>query len=196
MDTATKEMVTVSPFAIEIDEKRNRDVLLRSIPNCRLRSALSADKSAIDKKGDESIPDHQMISFGRLPRTPGMQVHVNPEKLECRIIDPLHGDEELCEKLRNRLNSLRSYKVKGKLDGVPPRKEKMDKHRMKNLCREMLVLVDAGNAKIVKGVKPDIDDIDGSSGRYLLNPTGEFSSLQPRYQDEYEEWVGKLSRLG
>lgn len=199
MATATKERTIVAPFGVEIDTKRNSDVLLAAIPNCRLRTAIRADKTVTDFKRippEEMTPIDQVRNIGQLPRTPGMQIHVNPEKCKYEIIDPLFGDEELCEKLRVRLDINSGFRISDKLSGVPPKKGSLDVHRMKNLCRELIWIMDEGNAKMVKGVKPEIEDVNDLPGNYLKNPGSKIRSGQPTFEKDFDAWYERLTLVG
>lgn len=198
MSTVEKKKTTVvPPFGVEINHPQNNDVLLSSIINCRLRSQISNPQPIKDAKtGEPCLPIDQTIRFGRFPTVPGMQVHVNPEKLEYVILDPLHGDEKLCETIRKRLNESSVYRVTDKLGGVPPQKGELDKHRMKTLCRELLRLRDLGWANVVKGPTPSLEDVNDLPGNYLLNPGARMQNMQPPYECDWENWVAQLARTG
>lgn len=192
-----KRAVSVQPFAIEADHPRNADLMIQSIPGCRLRGALSASKTTRDSKtGEEGLPKDQAISMGSLPPIPGMQLHVNPSALTYQILDPLCENEALCERIRRALSDTRPMRSNSKLQGVPPQKGKLDSHRMKTLCRELLRIVEAREAKLIKGVMPTLDDIDDLEGYYLLNPGAIIQNLQPRYEKDFPAWVDNLGRTG
>lgn len=198
MSTAgQKEAVSVLPFGIEIDHPRNSDVLLQCIPGTRLRSAISGTKGAVNARtGETVVPRDQTIHLGSFPQTPGMQVHVNPGELTYAIIDPMHGDEKLCDRVRKFLKDARGYSVSERFDGVPPQNGKLDVHQMKSLCRELLWLVQSGEAKKAKGSIPDLEDINELPGHFLLNPGSRVGNTQPRYEKDWDEWVDRLSRSG
>ena len=192
-----KTKTVVKPFGIAASHPRNQDLMMQCIPGCRLRTEIIASRTVKDKRtGDEVIPQDQAIHLGQLPKIPGMQLHVNPEKLTYRIVDPLHDDEETCERIRRHMNKRGAIRVDNKLNGVPPHGGELDKHRMKSLCREMVQLLDAGHAKIAKGMKPSTEEVDGLPGRYLLNPGSRVPHTQPVYEDQYESWVDRLDRSG
>ncbi len=195
MSTATKERVIVQPFGVEADHPRNADLLLQGIEGrLRLRGALSASKPAYGK--DAGIPSGQHSRLGNLPPIPGMQIHVNPATLAYRVIDPLHDDEDLCERIERGLKETERSVPGGKIRGCPPTKGKTSVHRMKTLCRELLHLLDIGHAKLVKGPRPTPEDVERLPGRFLLNPGATDKTTQPYFEDEFEEWEAKLSRLG
>ena len=189
--------VVVPEFGIEIDHPRNNQVLLQCITGEVLRSAIDGAKPIIPKEGkDATVPTDQLHGMGSMPKTPGMQVHVNPVELTYEIIDPLHGDEELCEKLRLWIDHNSSMTTGKKLNGAPPKKGTLDKHRMKSLCRELFWLVEAGEAKRCKGSIPSMEDIVDLPGHFLRDPGARSPTHQPKFEKDYEEWVENVSRSG
>lgn len=185
----------VRPWGIEADHPRNCDLLIQSIPGCRLRGAVAAHKPVVDARtGATSIPIDQMRHLGMLPRIPGMQLHVFPDKLRYEIVDPLHGDEELCQKIEQGLRA--DGRFFGSVRGVRPSDGTLDQDRMKTLCREMWRLVELGHAKVVRGSRPSMEEIDAMPGEYLLNPGSRIQNSQPKYEKDYDEWVRRLNQLG
>ena len=185
--------VTVLPFGIEADHPRNCDLLIQCIPNCRLRSAIDGVKGHVDEAGNHRVPLDQARHLGAFPRTPGMQLHVDPEHLTYEIVDPMYNNEQLCERVRKYLKEQTGYTTADKLNGAPPQKGTLDVHRMKSLVREMLWLVKAGEAKKCKGAIPEMADIDELPGHYLLNPGMRVPTLQPVYEKDWDDWVARLS---
>jgi hypothetical protein len=194
----TKTM-TVPPFGVEADHPRNSDLLLQCIPGMRLRSAISASKGTVRNTQDPDnapvIPEGQSIGLGSFGQIPGMQIHVNPAKLTYVVQDPMHGDERLCERVVRAMKQ-RGMAVANKINGVSPQEGKLDEHRMKTLCRELIWLLDAGEARMVKGPKPDLEDVDEMPGRYLLNPGSRIPNSQPTFEDEMPDWVNNLQKVG
>ena len=187
----------VAPFTIEIDGHNNNDVMLQSIPGCRMRSAISATRYVTDyKTGQPVISIDSAIHLGQLPPTPGMQITVYPDKCSYTIIDPMHTDEDLCDRLQSAINRSTNMRIDGKLRGVPPQKGTLDVDRMKTLCREMLCVLGSNDAKVVKGVAPSIEDVDKLPGNYLLNPGSTIPNTQPRYEKDMAAWVQQLNRTG
>ncbi len=191
--TATK----IQPFGIANEHPRNQDIKLQCVPGCRLRGPVNAGAVTVDPRtGDEKIPRDQAIHLGNLPPIPGMEIHVNPDKLSYRVIDPLHDNEDLCARIKKGINAMGKFQTGGKIEGVPPQTGKLDVHRMKTLCRELLYLVDSGEVKIVKGAKPELEDIKGMLGKFLLNPGCTIPNGQPKFEEDYDEWCSSLSRSG
>lgn len=187
----------VAPFAVECDEPRNRDCIVQAIPGCKLRSAISAAKPVIDQKtGMSMIPPDQSASLGQFPPIPGMQLHINPAKLSYVVIDPLDEDEDLCARIKKAMDRTSPFRTEAKLKGVPPLKGTLDVHRMKTLVREMLWMLDSGMVKIIKGVRPNEEDVDKLPGKYLLNPGSRIPNYQPTFSEDLEEWTNQLTRSG
>ncbi len=189
---------SVSPFGIEIDNPRNSDVKLQSIPNGRMRTAIKGIVEVFTRKkgGDqETMTAPASIVSGMPSKIPGMQLFVNPEKLVFKIVDPLYDDEGLCEKIQRALKMNSDFSVADKIKGAKPREESLPKDNMKNLVREMLWLIDSGDAKVVKGVKPDMEDIDELQGDYLTNALNPNHFTQPRYEKDMPAWVQSLNRM-
>lgn len=193
MSTATQ--ISVPPWGIEADHPTNSDLLLQCIPGQRLRSALDGSKASLNvKTGDYTIPLDQSRSLASCPKLPGMQVHINPEKLTYSVIDPLRDNEPLLSRLERFLSQSAGRPVNSKLNGVEKLEGTLDPHQMKSLCREMMRLVNCGHAKLVRGALPEIDDIDELPGHYLLNPGSIVFNQQPRYEKDYADWIANLSR--
>jgi hypothetical protein len=191
-ETKTKPArVSVQPFGVEIDHHTNCDCLLQSIPGCRLRTAIKPTRTVKGVRHPDGIQP-----LGMTISTPGMQIHVNPAKREYTIVDPMYDDDELCERVRRHLREKTSFNMADRLRGEEPKKGELDADRMKCLCRELLWLLDEGDARMVKGVKPDIEDINELPGDYLLNPGSIVPNMQPRYEKDFEEWVQGLARTG
>lgn len=195
---ATK--VSVASFGIEADDPRNCDLLIQSIPNCRLRSAISGSKPTIVNKQDPHnspvVPRDQAARLGTLPPLPGMQLHVNPSTCTYRVVDPLHGDEALCARIKRNMEEHGAVRSRTELDGVPPQKGVLDPHRLKTLVREMVWIVESGSAKVVKGSLPSMEDVEALPGNFLLNPGSRVPNTQPRYEKDLEAWVEKMGQTG
>ena len=188
---------SVPSFEVVADHPRNCDLLLQAIPNCRLRSAISASKHVIDAKtGEPRIPADQARHLGQLPPTPGMHLSVNPADLSYEITDPLNDNEDLCERLRQGINRTNAARITGKLRGVPTQRGKLDEHRMKTLCREIIWLLDADDVKMVRGSKPSIEEVDELPGKYLLNPGSQVRTSQPQFECDYQAWIDRLTQAG
>ena len=196
LTTEVESKTTVAPFGVEADTPRNSDILLQSIPGCRLRGTISATKSVTDfATGELRVPIDQVRCLGLLPTLPGQQIHANPAKLTYQIVDPMFEDEALCERLRKAMQSA-GFNVADKLTGVPLQRGTLDVHRMKTLCRELLWLVEAGEAKLVKGVLPKMEDVEVLPGNYLLNPGSQIPNQQPRFERDWDKWLENLTRSG
>ncbi len=198
--TKTKKPITVMPFGVEADHPRNADLLLQSIPNCRLRGKLMASRTVVvvDELGDEieMISPDQAAGLGQFPPVPGMQLHIDTKNGKVVITDPLRDDERMCDKLARALYAKNLLQKNRKINGMPTRTEVVDDHRMKTLIREVLQLVEAGHMKVVKGAQPEMEDVDEMPGRYLLNPGARVQNMQPRFEDQWDEWYAGLQKSG
>ena len=193
-----KEKETTNPnavgsFAIMADHPLLADLLLQSIPGCRLRSAISANKTA---KNGARIGRDQASLLGQFPNLQGMELHVNPAKLTYVVLDPLAEDEPTCERIKKLMDSLGPFRTGDKLRGVPTQKGTLDLHRMKTLVREMIWLVEAGEARVVKGVLPTMDQVESLPGRTLLNAGSRVPNMQPVFEDQWDAWLNSLIRAG
>ena len=184
--------IAMPPFTIEIDHPRNCDVIVQSIPGCRLRSKFIGSRPIVNQKtGDASVPVDQGKAFANFPTVPGMQLRIDPKKCKVQIIDPLHGDKELCRRIVRYFNS-NGQSTSREMDGVPPREESLDIHRMKTLVREVAHLVNIKQAVVVKGNIPEQDDIDDLDGYYLTNPGSTIRNDQPKYEKDMDDWMRNL----
>jgi hypothetical protein len=193
----TETRTTLQPFSVVVDHPRNCDVLIQSIPNCRLRSAISAAKPVIDvATGEPRIPVDQARHLGQLPPIPGMHLTVDPAKLTYEVSDPLYEDEDQCERIRLAINRASVTRITGKLRGVAPLRGTLDVHRMKTLCREVLWLLEAGDVRMVKGARPTQEAVDEMPGEYLLNPGSRVHTTQPVYEKDFQNWLERLTASG
>jgi hypothetical protein len=189
--------VSVEPWGVEIDHPRNCDVLLQSIPGQKMRSRITASRSVKDaNSGLDMIPPDQSAFLGQFPPMPGMQLHVQPAKLAYTIIDPLEDDEDLCERIKKSMERTGPFRSSGKLKGVPAQRGTLDVHRIKTLVREMFWLVNSGEARVVKGSLPTMEQIEALPGRFLLNPGSRVANTQPMFADQWDAWVEQMSRVG
>jgi hypothetical protein len=182
--TKTKtETIVVPAFGVAVDHPRNCDVMLQAIPGCRLRSKLKSVTVAI---GGEvrSQQARGMVP----PEVPGMELHVNPAACEYVIVDLLNEDETARANLKAFLRRSSGMRTHGELRGVETQKGKLDVHGMKNLCREIIWLLDEGSVAMVKGPRPEMQDVDELPGHYMLNPGARTENQQPTFEKDYEQW--------
>ena len=195
MSTAATEKRVSFEFTIQADHPRNSDLLLQTIPNCRLRGTISSSRTVRDRRsGEEMVPIDQAAGLGSLPLIPGMKLKVSTKTLSYIVEDPLYGDDLLCERIQRHYRTI--IGSDSKVRGVPPQPGKLDEHRMKTLVRECRNIVNANEAKIVEGILPELDEIDLLPGRVLLNPGLRTSSTQPRFEDEWDSWFSRLQQVG
>jgi len=194
---AEEKKVKVSPFSIEIDTPNNSDYVIASIPGCKLRSALKPNRLVHDNRtGQDVVPIDASLALSSLGELPGMQLYVNPTKCSYEITDPLYENSELCGKIKRFLDSKGMIATNDRISGVPPKEGTLDTNETKTLCREMIRALDSGEAQLVKGIRPSQSDVDGLPGKYLLNPGMQTHTTQPRYEEDYENWVNNLGKFG
>lgn len=182
------------PFAIEADPPGISDLLIQSIPGCRLRGAISTYKP--NRKTPFS--QDQLARLSAFPPIPGMQLFVNPKSCTYTIHDPLEKNKSLCEEIHNGLMASDNPWNPKKVKGCPDEEGKLDKHRMKTLVREMISIVDSGHGKMVTGPKPSMKEIEALPGHFLLNPgaDSECVSTQPRFEKDWDNWFERLVMSG
>ena len=154
MSTATAEQtrpksIVVPAFGVEADHPQLCDLLIQSIPGCRLRSRIRPTTTTV--QGQIRTPQSQGHSP---PEVPGMQLHVNPAELSYVIVDPLNSDEDAKSRIKRFLHLTTGARQDTNLRGVDTIKGTLDVHRMKSLCREIVWLLADGSVKMVKGAKP------------------------------------------
>lgn len=198
MSTAEiSQEIIVAPFGIEADHPRNSDLYIQCIPGVRLRSAIRGDKHVIDAKtGEPRTPLDQVRQLATFPKTPGMQLHVNPTKLTYSVYDPLSGDEDLRERITKWCDQNMPIRMTATIKGCETQQGTLDKHRMKSLCREMFWLVNAGEAKVADGELPTMEEISELPGHFLLNPGSRTYNSQPQFEKDFDEWCDNLARGG
>ena len=202
MDTVTtvEKETRVGKFTIEADGPRNNMLIIQCIPGCVLRSRLDPTRTVKDSKtGEEMMPIDQARALSALPKLPGMRLEVDPAKLTYKVSDPLQGDHKLLYQLKKRLSQSKEIpsKLAERFDGMPDEEGTLDAHSMKSLVWELWHIVDAGEAKLVRGVLPKTkDEIEKMKGKRLLNPGARVPNTQPRYVEDYEAWIENLSTRG
>lgn len=184
-----QETKSVGSFTVQADHPRNSDLLLKNIPNCRLRGTVKAGRTVKVRQKDGSInertPIDQSRHLGQLPEIPGMCLTIFPN--ECRVIisDPLRSSPALCKQIEQGLKT-DQRPFSGPINGVPEREETIDTHTMKTLCREVRQLIDIDHMKVTEGVAPSREEIDKLNGEYLLNGAISGSSDSPKFEKDVQ----------
>ena len=209
MDEKKKKAVSPSPFVIEAQTPRNQDLLIQNLDGMRLRGAVKATVEVFDRgweqnEEEEDDPDEmQMVShpasahlIDGIGELPGERLYVNPETGEWKTQDPLYGKKSTLERIRMSMRRALGFGIVGqKLHGMKPRKGTIDSDRMKSLCEELLCFVEAGEARVVKGRIPTLEEIKQMPGRTLLNWMNRQSWKQPKYRDQLEGWEHRTNQL-
>ena len=123
-----------------------------------------------------------------------MQLTVTPAKLEYQVVDKVTEDQ--LEQIHLYMVDQGQASADGKLKKPDDVKGQLDVHRMKTLCRECFHLVEAGEAKIVDGPTPKMENISKLPGKFLLNPGSRVHNSQPTYEEDFDEWVENLAAQG
>lgn len=185
----------IPAFTVEADHPRNCDLLLQSIPGCRLRGSIDGSRQTIDAKtGDTRVPIDQARALASFPRTPGLHLAIDPRRSTYKITDPLFQNEAMLARIHQHFKE--SGRGSVQVRGVAPQEGILDRDRMKTLCREVLDLLDLGHMKMISGARPKIEDIEELPGEFLLNPGSTVQNTQPRYEKDFEGWVSNLSHGG
>lgn len=189
---------SIAPFEIEVDHPRNSDVMfqgLYGVINQRLRSRLKPATKTVATKKQRSVIHAPQCVGQSLPEIPGMRLQVNPAQCSVRVVDPLHNNDKLRGELQAFIKATQGSSVVPP-NGVEPAEGKMDEHRMKTLCREILVLIEAEEVVLKKGPKFDLDDCNDLPGNYLLNPASRIPNSQPQFEKDLPAYAEKLNNLG
>lgn len=196
-ETEERKSLSVSAWGMEAEHPTNSDLLIKCLANVRLRSAVRPVKEVIGRRHGEQITKATSAdNIDGLPsRVPGMQLHVNPRTRKVRVIDPLLKEEQTLEDINTAMQEA-GIPTATKLRAVPTREELLDEDQFKTLVREMVWFVEAGEAVVARGVKPDLEEVDQLPGDYLLNPGSGSQWNMPRYEKELDEWKKNLNRLG
>jgi len=189
---------SVPPFGIKADHPRNCDLKIQGIPGCRLRSRITASRTVVggpQNPDDIVIPPDQSRHLGILPEIPGMELHINPEKCTYKILDPLHGDNKILKRIQRGLEQDDRPFRGTKFAGVPPKEGKLDKHRMKTLCRELVQLLECEHVAMAKGPKPGLEEVNELDGNYLTNPGATVPNTQPMFEKDMADYDAKVNEV-
>lgn len=198
-DTATQEkkkkiVVSVTPFEIEAAHPRNCDLYIQ-VTGTRLRSRIKPVKEVFDRRDGEQItrPTSAKV-IDELPgEIVGQQMQVRPGDLTYKVIDPI--DADTLKAVQKAMKAHSGSSVSEHLRGVKDQEGKLNKDEMKTLVRELVRIVQSGEAKVTRGTLPDMADVDDLPGKYLLNSRNLSNWHQPRYEEDLDNWTEKLNHL-
>lgn len=196
MSETKPKMSMVAPFTVEADHPKNSDLLVQSLTgvcNRRLRSALKSSIPVHGRRGKKTVKA-PTLKGEILPEVVGMYLQVNPADLEITISDPLADNVTQQEDLKRYIKQTRG--TSENMTFIETTTHKLNEHRMKTLCEEILLFIGAGEMKLVEGPKYTQDDVDSLPGRYLQNPGSLVRSGQPMFRDQMEEYENKLLNAG
>jgi len=200
MTTATEKKMLVRPFSIEVCHPKNCDVFVQTLGQ-KIRGRATHTNTIKRRDRDTGdvvdMPVPAKLIHGLPSEIPGMILTVNPAELAWKIVDPLKDDPDLCRKIERAMKeSESSVYPNARIRGVPSKSGILSVHQMKTLCRELCSMLDAEQARIVKGIEPDREDVDAMPGKYLLNPFNPNTMNQPQFEEDLPGWRDKLNRLG
>ena len=200
MSTEDKKVsTTLKPFTIEADSPNNGDITLHSLMGCRLRSRIKSTRRIFDRDritGEQITREESAHLISGMPsNVPGVRIEVHPGKSMYRVYDPLCDDEDMCEAIGSALGARKGTPQK-KVRGVKTYEGKLEKDLLKTLLRDLYNIVQSEDGKVVKGILPEMEDIDALEGDYLLNPSNRTKYHMPRYEKDMDAWAEKLNRLG
>jgi len=194
-----KEEIGLETFVVEANGIRNNDILIQSIPGCKLRGRINSNRRTLvnlQDRGTPVVPPDQVRFLGQLPDDiPGMMLKVIPSKRTVVIIDPLNENEELSKKITESLSRMERIGSRVEIRGVPNRTEVLDEDRFKTFLREVIQIVEAGFMEVVKGTLPTIEQVNNLPGDYLLNPGSRVHTTQPKYEKDLESWTRNLNKV-
>ena len=150
----SRKTIVVPAFGVIVDHPRNCDILLQSVPGCRLRSKLKTVTVAV---GGEIRA--QQIKGVAPPEVPGMELHIDPASCKYLIVDKLNDDDNARARLKQFIRRSSGVKIDSDIKGVDDQHGTLDVHRMKNLCREIIWLLEEGSVKMIKGPMPELEDV-------------------------------------
>ena len=190
-----KTVVSVAPFEIEATHPRNCDLYIQGL-GARLRSRIRPIKEVFDRRDGEQItrPTSAKVVDELPGEIVGQRIQVRPGDLTYKIVDPV--DEDTLKSVQKAMKAHSGVTVSEKLRGVKDQDGKLNKDEMKTLVRELVRIVNSGEATVRRGSLPGMEDVDDLPGRYLLNSRNLSNWHQPRYEDEVEAWTEKLNNLG
>jgi len=200
MSTVDKKVkTTLKPFTIEADSPNNGDIMLHSLTGCRIRSRIKSTRRVFDKdritKEQVTRQESAHLLPGMPADIPGMRIEVHPGKSMYRVYDPLCDNEEMCESIGAALGAQNGTPQK-KVRGIKTYEGELGTDLLKTLLRELYNIVQSEDGKVVKGLLPEMEDIDALEGDYLLNPSNRTKYHMPRYEKDLDTWAEKLNRLG
>ena len=183
---------TITPFAVEATHPRWSNLLLQGLTGVMERTLRSRiTPTTVDIKGN---PRTKVLQHQSVPQIPGMVLKVNPAKGIVQVVDPLAEDAEAQTHLKRYMKNVGISSEPPA--AVPTREGKLDKDRMKTLCREVLSLITAGEMTLTHGTQFTLKDVDSLPGEYLLNPGCLIPNSQPRYEKDLEAYAEKLNSMG
>jgi len=187
----------IAPFAVEANHPRNSDLLIQSLTGIcerRLRSRISPAVKVIDRNGKQHIKTPVLHGIS-LPEVDGHVLKVSPKDLTIEIVDPLATNDQQMEEFRRYVKATRG--TEENLRACDTVEARLDPHRMKTLCREVLQYIAAGEMEWCDATpRFSLSDVESLEGRFLLNPGSQIPNNQPTFEDEMEAYKEKLLNSG
>ncbi len=173
--------VLPSPFTVEFGDPLCRQIHLQTFQRT-LRGSWSNMK-LLRAGGGRNLGEVGQS----LPDIPGIHCTVDFRASVVEFTDP--APPEVWEDLNRTLQTAPTaiVGVGQNFGPVNDTSEPVDAHTLKTFTRELLRLVNAEKATVVKGTLPSLEEINELPGRYLFDPSWH-SQWKPQFEDEYERW--------
>lgn len=143
-------------FTVEACCERNRNPMFEPT-GVILRGAWRRS----ELRGAENIDE-----LGKFPDIPGLQITIDPVRKTAVVEDPLsHWSPQEMDALNQAASAIPGFaRVKFKIEPSDVR-DKMSDNDVKTWCYWVWRMVDAGDAKVVKGSLPSVADIEALPGK-------------------------------
>lgn len=193
---------SVPEFTIELGDECNRSwFIIAAMQGLRVRGRWSLEAlhtrtdPSVGRLGEPIGSRDVGEAMQAMPTCPGQHMVISPSKLTVEVKESSRGDDALWRRINV---AARKGKVNiSDMDLAPMAKDvthKLDKHQMKSLLREILMMHEEKQCvTVVKGRLPRKDEVEGMAGDFLFDPMNTGGS-KPRFRKDYEAWREKVDR--
>lgn len=183
-DRGARVFVPKSEFEIEFGDGRNR--VMSWPPTAEIYRGAWKRANLV---GDEMV---EIIS--QFPDIPGMRLRLDPQRRKSVVYDVLYLPEhkEACARLQ-RLIKLHFGVDQG--PAKPVERDRLDDDDIKTWYYWARRKVDAGQATIVRGELPDIDDVERMAGRVRIE-TFNSSARACKWKEDFDRYIDAILSAG